>query len=172
MDKLKNDINELKTKFCKLESDLHISKNVNDTLSDKLVVLERKCHANEQYSRRECLKILSIPAEVGDKDIEKNSAGHLDAIDTPANTDLVEDCHCILSKGSPEKVILKLNGRKDSRRVLLNNKRLKQMKTEFLNLPVGVKIYINESLCPYYKKLWTKCRKFLDAKRNFYYYSP
>ena len=71
LDELKINLNELKTKFCKLESDLHISRNVNDILSDKLVVLERKCHANEQYSRRECLDIPGIPAEVGDKDIEK-----------------------------------------------------------------------------------------------------
>ena len=80
LDELKNDLNELKTKFCKLESDLHISRNVNDKLSDKLTVLERKCHANEQYSRRECLEILGIPAEVGDKDIEKKELEVLDAI--------------------------------------------------------------------------------------------
>ena len=59
LDQLKNYLNELKTKFCKLESDLNISRNVNDKLSDKLRVLEHKCHANEQYSRRECLEISS-----------------------------------------------------------------------------------------------------------------
>ena len=74
LDKLKINLNELKTKFCKLESDLHISRNVDDKLSDKLVVLERRCHANEQYSRREYLEISGIPADVGDKDIEKKSA--------------------------------------------------------------------------------------------------
>ena len=71
LDKLKNDLNELKTKFCKFEFDLHISWNVNDKMSDKLVVTERKCHVNEQYSRREGLEISDIPAEVGDKDIKK-----------------------------------------------------------------------------------------------------
>ena len=71
LDELKNNLNELKTKFYKLESDLHISRNVYDKLSDKLVVLERKCDVNEQYSRRECLDISGIPAEVGDKDIGK-----------------------------------------------------------------------------------------------------
>ena len=71
LDELKINLNELKTKFFKLESDLHISRNVNDKLPDKLVVLERECHANEQNSRRECLEISGIPAEVGDKDIEK-----------------------------------------------------------------------------------------------------
>ena len=45
---LENDLSELKTKFCKLESNHYVSRNVNDKLSDKLVVLERKCYANEQ----------------------------------------------------------------------------------------------------------------------------
>ena len=143
----------------------YCTRNVNDKPTDKLVVLQRKCHANEQYSRRECLKILGIPAEVGDKDIEKKVLEVLDAVKAPANWDLVEDCHCIPSKSSPKKVILKLSWWKDSRQVLLNKKKLKQLKPESLNLPAGVKIYINESLCPYYKKLWTKCRKLWDAKQ-------
>ena len=159
LDELKSDLNELKTKFCKLESDLHISMNVNDKLCYKLTVLEHKCHANEQYSRREYLEISGIPAEVGDKDIEKKVLEVLDAINTPVNTDLVENCHHIPSKGSPKKVILKLSHRDDSRRVLLNKTKLKQLKPESLNLPASVKIYINESLCSYYKKLWTKCKK-------------
>ena len=83
----------------------------------------------------------------------------------PVNTDLVEDCHRIPSKCSPKNVILKLSCRNNSRRVLLNKKKLKQLKSESLNLSAGVKVYINESLCPYYKKLWTKCRKLWDAKR-------
>ena len=106
LDELKINLNELKTKFCKLESDLHISRNVNDKLSDKLVVLERKYHANEQHSRRKCLEISGIPAEVGDKDIEQKMLEILDAIDAPVNTDLVKDCHHIPSKSSPKKVIL------------------------------------------------------------------
>ena len=106
-----------------------------------------------------------IPAEVEDRDIEKKVLEVLDAIGAPVNTDLVEDCHRIPSKGSPKKVILKLSRRKVSRRVLLNKKKLKQLKPESLNLPASVKIYINESLCPYYKKLWTKCGKFWDAKQ-------
>ena len=117
LDELKNNLNELKTKFCKLESDLHISRNVNDKLTDKLTVLERKCHANEQYCRRECLEVSGIPAEVGDKDIEKKVLEVLDPIGAPVNTNLVEDCHRIPSKGSPKKVILKLSCWKDSRPV-------------------------------------------------------
>ena len=121
-DELKNDLNELKANFCKLESDLHISRNVNGKLSDKLVVLERKCHANEQYSRRECLEISGISAEVGDKDNEKKVLEILDTTDAPVNTNSVEECHRIPSKDSSKKVILKLSSQRDSKRVLLNKK--------------------------------------------------
>ena len=89
----------------------------------------------------------------------------LDAIDASFNNQMVEDCHRIPSKSSPQKVIFKLSRQKDSRRVLLNKKKLEQLKPETLNWPAGVKIYINEIICPYYKKLWTKCRKLRDAKR-------
>ena len=71
LDQLKDDLNKLTTKFRKLESDLYILRNVNYKLSDKLVVLERKFHANEQYARRECLEISRISAEEGVKDVEK-----------------------------------------------------------------------------------------------------
>ena len=168
LDELKNDLNKPKTKFCKLESDLYISRNANDKLTDKLVVLERKCHANEPYSRGECLEISGISAEVSEKDIENKVLEVLDAVGTLINTDLVEDCHRIPSKDPPlplkKKGYLKLSCRKDSRRVFLNKKKLKQLKPGPLHLPPPVKIYINESLCPYYKKLSTKWKKLWDAK--------
>ena len=89
----------------------------------------------------------------------------MNAIGASFNTDLVEDCHRIPSTGSPKKVILKLSRRKDYILVLLKKKKLKQLKPESLSLPAPVKIYINESLCSYYQKLWTKCTKLWDAKR-------
>ena len=160
LDELKNDLNELKTKFCKLKSDQHISRNVNDKLNDKLVVLERKCNANEQYFRRVCLEILGIPAEVGDENIEEKILE--DAIDAQLTRIWLRTVIAYPLKAPS--VILKLTRREDSRLVLLNKKMLKQLKPESLTLPAGVKIYINESLCPYYKNFWTQCRKLWDAK--------
>ena len=51
------DLLELTTKFTKMESDLVISQSINVNLVERLVATERKCWANEQYSRRECLEI-------------------------------------------------------------------------------------------------------------------
>ena len=55
LDDLKNNFDELKAKFTKLEADLNKSRNVNSKLSDRVINVEGKCFANEQYSRRECL---------------------------------------------------------------------------------------------------------------------
>ena len=53
LDDLKNNFDELKTKFTELEADVNISRNVNSKLSGRLIDVERKCFANEQYSRSE-----------------------------------------------------------------------------------------------------------------------
>ena len=53
----------------------------------------------------------------------------------------------------------KLNHRKDTRRLLLRKKKLKQLKPDSLNLPGGAETYINEILCLFCKKMWTKCKK-------------
>ena len=34
-----------------------------------------------------------------------------------------------------------------------------------LDLPEGTKLFINESLCPYYKEFWVICRKLWNRKR-------
>ena len=65
LDELKNNLNELKTNFFKIESDLHISRNINDKLSEKIVVLERKCHANEQHSKNNASKYRAFLQKCG-----------------------------------------------------------------------------------------------------------
>ena len=38
-------------------------------------------------------------------------------------------------------------------------KKMKELKHESLNLPTGVKTYLNESLFQFYEKIWTKLKK-------------
>ena len=61
---INSEILELKSKFTKIKSDLAISRKVNVKLMERIMVAERKCLANEQYSRRECLEISGIPESV------------------------------------------------------------------------------------------------------------
>ena len=49
---LKSDLSGLKSDFSKLEADINGSRNVNSKLFERLGTFERRCYANEQYSRR------------------------------------------------------------------------------------------------------------------------
>ena len=115
--------------------------------------MERRCYANEQYSRRKCLEISGIPASAADNGLESNILEILEEIDIPIDPNLVEDYHRLLSKSSPKKVIIKLDRRRDIRRILLNKSKLKNLKPESVNLPGETNFFIDESLCLYYKKI-------------------
>ena len=88
------------------------------------------------------------------------------AIDAPVNLDLVENHNHLPSKGSPKKLILKLNRRKDARRILLNKKTLRELKSEFFNLPAGVKIYVTENLSLLQKSM-DKLQEIMECQANF-----
>ena len=156
---------ELKTKFTKMESDLTISRNVNVRLMERLLVTERKCWANEQYSRRECLEISGIPESVSDNALEDKIQGVLCAIDAEVETKNIESCHRLKGKGSKGRVILKLSQRKDAEKIKSNKKKLKNIDHRKIWFSSGTKVFINESLYGYYKLLWSKCKKiFLEKK--------
>ena len=118
---------DLKIKFTKMESDLAISLNVNVKLVECLVVAERKHWANEQYSRRECLKISGIPESVSDNALEDKIQGVLRGIDVEVDTENIELCHRLKGNGSKGKAILKLSKRKDAEKIKLNKKKLKNI---------------------------------------------
>ena len=134
MDELQNNLNKLKTKFCKVESDLHISQNVNDKLPDKLVVLEQKCHANEQYFKRECLprNFRHSYWSGGYRHWKKNCCRFW-MQSTLLLTQIWLKTTIVYSHKVPQKVNLKLNCLKNARQVLLNKKNLKQLKPDSLN---------------------------------------
>ena len=95
LDDLKKDMSNLKSDLSGLKSDF--SKLEADRLSERLVTMERRCYANEQYSRRECLEISGIPASVADKDLESKVLEILEETDVP-----IEDCHRLPSKIAKE----------------------------------------------------------------------
>ena len=57
---------------------------------ERLVVTERKCWANEQYSRREYLEISGIPKSVTDNALEDKIQGVLSGIDAEVDTEKKE----------------------------------------------------------------------------------
>ena len=105
-----------------MESDLAISRNVNVKLVERLVVTERKCWANEQCSRRECLEISGIPESVRDSAFKDKTQGILRGIDVEAETENTELCHRLKGKGDKGKIILKLSKRKGADKVKSSKK--------------------------------------------------
>ena len=150
-----DELKELKTDFRKLESDLAISRNVNDKLTKQLILVERKCWANEQYSRRECLEISGIPESIQDDDLDDCVTKIFNECDTPLDPANIEACHCLKSKARPKKVIIKLSKRKDVFSILRRKKKLKSVDIAKVYLTQGSLIFRNQSLISYYKYLWS-----------------
>ena len=40
-----------------------------------------------------------------------------------------------------------------------------------MELPEGTKIFVDESLCPYYRGIWNKCKKLRDKQKVHQYYT-
>ena len=91
--------------------------------------------------------------------------GALHGIDVEVDTENIESYHRLKGKESNGRVILKLSMRKDAAKIKLNKKKLKNIDHKELGLSSGTKVFINESLCGYYKLLWSKCKKLFLEKR-------
>ena len=79
--------------------------------------MERWYYANKQCSWREYIEISGIPASLAENGLKSKALEVLKKISVPTDPILVEDCHRSPSKGLPRKVIIKLNRRKDIRRI-------------------------------------------------------
>ena len=68
----------------------------------------------------------------------------------------IQACHRLKDN---DRVIIKFGNRKDSLQVLCVKKDLESLDPSELDFPEGKRIFINESLCAYYRGLWNKCKK-------------
>ena len=159
-----DELKELKTDFRKLESDLAISRNVNDKLTKQLILVERKCWANEQYSRRECLEISGIPKSIQDDDLEDCVTKIFNECDRPVDPANIEACHRLKWKAMSKTVIINLSKRKDVFNILQRKKKLKSVDITKVGLPQGSSVFINQILCSYYKYLWSLCKRLHSKK--------
>ena len=48
---------------------------------------------------------------------------------------------------------------------------LKGLDPAVVDLPEGTKVFVNESLCPYYWRLWNKCKKLRDKQKIHQHYT-
>ena len=72
---------------------------------------------------------------------------------------------------SDKKTIVKFSKRKVCQQVLRVKEELKNIDPSELDFPEGTAIFINESLCSYYKMLWNKCKKLWEKKLIYTYFT-
>ena len=119
--------------------------------------IERQWWKNTQHSRRECAEVVGLPSSIEDKEFEPTVCRMFQRIGVD-----------ITGKGSRQKsgmkkqsdrAIFKFSRRKDCEHIMRRKSELRKLKPSDLDLLNGTKLYINESLCRYYRYLWNQCKK-------------
>ena len=117
---LSKEILKINKNFEKLESELSISKTVNNALHKRVIQLEKQCWRNQQYSRRECIEAVGLPDSTTDNEV----CSVFKKIGVDVSVDNIEACH-LLKSDDKNKIIVKFSKRKDCQAVLDNEKKLK-----------------------------------------------
>ena len=159
---IKNVLSDLKKDFEQLSSDLSVARQVNSVWRETLLSLERHCWSNSQYSRRECRELTGIPETSDNNTLESTVLKIFERLEVKLDPSNVEDCHWISSKNDPKRVIVKVSKCKDSTKIRSSKRKLKDM--DLTSIDINNPIYINDSLCTYYKMLWRKCKSLRTNK--------
>ena len=160
---LSKEIKDTLTYLKKLEADIAVVRTVNDRLVERVVKTERQCWENAQYYRRDTLEVVGIPNSVDNSVLEETLRGVFKKIGVEIDERDVQACHRLKEK---DRTIVKFVNRKDCLQILRVKKELKSLDPTDLNFPENTKIFINESLCPYYRGIWNKCKKTKGNSEN------
>ena len=166
---LTEEMKNLNENFKKLESDVAVVKNINNILCKQMVSVERRCGKNAQYCRRECVEVVKLPSPIGDDQLENAVCSVLRYIGANITAEQIESCHRL--KKNTDTTIARFLRRKGCDQVMRVKSKLKKMNSADLDLPVGTKIYINKSLCPYCRGLWNQCKKLWNICKLFSFFT-
>ena len=98
--------------------------------------------------------------------MERTLLNVFDKIDASVDPQNIEACHRLKSDDNDRsnKVIVKFSKRKDVVRIMNKKKSLKNANLDGTGLPPSTSLFINPSLCSYYKYLWSKCKALWSCK--------
>ena len=133
-----------------------IVKNLNSKLIERVVATERQCWENAQYSRRDTPEVVGIPMSVRENVVEQKVCDVLQEIGVDKCDRDIQACHRLKDK---DRTIVKFTNRKDCLRILRVKRKLRGLDPSAVDLPEGTKFFVNESLGPYYRGIWNKCKK-------------
>lgn len=131
------------------------NKNLKQRLSNletRIITMESENHALQQYGRQNNIELNGIPYSVADSDIEKEVIDIFKSMDIHVLPNDIEAAHRLPSKTEDKPVIVRFVNRKFCELAFKNKKKLKQ-------------IYVNDNLCPQYKKIAWMGRKLKRANK-------
>ena len=99
MENLVAEVRKLTSSLAKLESELAVSKNITTVLSGRLVLMERRCWANAQYSRRECVEAVGMPSSFFQNQQEDSVCKVFEKVNCNVVKYNLKDCHRLKGNG-------------------------------------------------------------------------
>ena len=159
-----NIINNLVAENKKLQAKCEDLEDINSKLCNRVAKLEKTYWQNDQYQRRNNVEISGIPSTVENVDLEEKVCDIFKSIDVCVESNDFEACHRLPysrneNRDMPQRTIVRLVNRKTCESALKNRKKLKESNKIALGFPEDTKLFINDSLCPYYRVLYGKCKK-------------
>ena len=94
--------------------------------------------------------MVRIPTAIRDNVLEQKACDIFQEIGGDICDRDIQACHCLEEK---DRAIVQFTNRKDCLRILRVNSQLKGSDPAPVNLPKGIKISVNESLCPYCREI-------------------
>ena len=151
MANVNTELSSLRDRFTKMESQLLVTRRVNRNLLEQNHILGRKCAANEWYSGPEWLEMSRFLDSLSNNNLEETILKIFDEAGVTIDSRDIKACHRLNEPACLKKVIIKISKRNDVAKVMNNKNKLKSMKPQNIDLLSSCKIYINESLCKYFK---------------------
>ena len=150
-------IKELKQDFTEIKDELNeirrtrVSSGVRDDFESRVIKIEQRLAEQEQYTRRECVDIVGLPKNLKGEDLEAALLNVFEEAGVPIEK---RGFHAIHRLSNTRVVIPKVCNGKDEILIVRNKKKIRQEGKKKLQ---SQKIYVNESLCPDYKRILVKC---------------
>ena len=101
--------------------------------------------------------MVDIPNSVNNSVLEDKAFTVIRKIGCEISSRDLEVCHRL--RKNSDRVIVKLSRRKDCEEIRSVKKDLKKVKMQDIGLSDNQSIFINISLCRYYRMLWSKCKR-------------
>ena len=111
--------------------------------------------------------VIVFPKRVESKDLEHIACKVFNSIGFGIEEDRIEACHWLTKSDHA----IKLSRRKDCQHLMRIKKGLKDLNPTNLSFPEGTKIYVDVSLCPYYRGLLDECKKLWNNKKIYLYFT-